>query len=79
MREEIKKYFRSEFINRLNEIILFNSLDLEQISAIAGIQPEQLRERLKDKKIEVELTAKVRDFIAEKGNSLVVGNFIVIL
>jgi ATP-dependent Clp protease ATP-binding subunit ClpA len=66
---ELKKYFRPEFINRLDEVIIFNRLDLKEIKAIVEIQMRVLRERLKDKKIEVELSSGARDFIAEKGYS----------
>ncbi|MDD4954526.1 MAG: AAA family ATPase, partial [Candidatus Omnitrophica bacterium] len=66
---EMKKYFRPEFINRLDEIIIFNRLDLAQIKKIVDIQIDVLKERLKDKKIEIELTASCREFLADKGFS----------
>ncbi|MEI8348739.1 MAG: ATP-dependent chaperone ClpB [Candidatus Omnitrophota bacterium] len=69
IRVELKKYFRPEFINRLDEIIIFNQLDLEAIKHIVDIQVDILKERLKDRKIAVELTPKAREFIAEKGYS----------
>jgi ATP-dependent Clp protease ATP-binding subunit ClpB len=66
---EIKKYFRPEFINRLDELIIFNRLDLEEMRNIVDIQVSILKERLKDRKIEIELTPKAADFIADKGYS----------
>jgi len=66
---EIKKYFRPEFINRLDETIIFNRLDLEGIKKIVDIQMYVLKERLKDKKIEIELTQSAREFLADKGYS----------
>jgi ATP-dependent Clp protease ATP-binding subunit ClpB len=69
MKLEIKKYFKPEFINRLDEMIIFNRLDLVQIKKIVDIQIDVLKERLKDKKIEIELTASCREFMADKGFS----------
>jgi ATP-dependent Clp protease ATP-binding subunit ClpB len=66
---EIRKYFRPEFINRLDEIIIFNRLQLSEINEIVAIQLNILKERLKDKKIEIELTPKASQFIADKGFS----------
>jgi ATP-dependent Clp protease ATP-binding subunit ClpB len=66
---EIKKYFRPEFINRLDEMIIFNRLDLAQIKEIVDIQIEVLKERLKDKKIEIELTNSAKELLADKGFS----------
>jgi ATP-dependent Clp protease ATP-binding subunit ClpA len=66
---EIKKYFKPEFINRLDEIIIFNRLDLEGIKKIVDIQMDVLKERLKDKKIEIELTQSAREFLADRGFS----------
>lgn len=69
IRMEIKKHFRPEFINRLDEIIIFGHLDLKQIEKIVDIQMEILKERLKVKKIDISLTAAARQFIADKGFS----------
>jgi ATP-dependent Clp protease ATP-binding subunit ClpB len=69
IKAELKKYFRPEFINRLDEIIIFKNLGLEEIKNIVDIQMVVLKERLKDKKIEVELSSRAREFIAEKGYS----------
>jgi ATP-dependent Clp protease ATP-binding subunit ClpB len=69
LKVDLKKYFRPEFLNRLDEIIIFNRLGLEEIKKIEDIQIDIIRERLKDKKIEIELTPQLREFIAEKGYS----------
>ncbi|MCK9614160.1 MAG: ATP-dependent chaperone ClpB [Candidatus Omnitrophica bacterium] len=66
---EVKKYFRPEFINRLDEIIIFNRLNLDGIKKIVDIQMNVLKERLKDKKIEIELTQSAREFLADRGFS----------
>ncbi|UCD15193.1 MAG: ATP-dependent chaperone ClpB [Candidatus Omnitrophota bacterium] len=69
VRMEIRKYFRPEFINRLDEIIIFNHLNLAEIEKIVDIQMDILRERLKDKKIEIELTSAAKQFLADRGFS----------
>ena len=69
LRQEIKKYFRPEFLNRLDEIVIFDSLTLDNIKGIVDIQMRIIRERLKDKKIELKLTSGACELIAEKGFS----------
>lgn len=69
LKQELKKYFRPEFLNRLDETIIFNSLDLSSIKKIVDIQIDIVKERLKDKKITVELSSGAREFIADKGFS----------
>jgi ATP-dependent Clp protease ATP-binding subunit ClpB len=66
---KLREHFRPEFLNRLDEIIIFNSLGLAQIKRIVDIQIEILKERLKEKKIDLELTSKAKEFIADKGYS----------
>jgi ATP-dependent Clp protease ATP-binding subunit ClpB len=65
--DAVRKTFRPEFINRLDEIVHFNSLGLGDMSAIVEIQLAGLRKRLADRKIELELTDKAKKFLAEKG------------
>lgn len=69
MKLEVKKYFRPEFINRLDEIIIFNRLNLAEIKKIVDIQIDTLKERLKDKKIEIELVSQARELLADRGYS----------
>ena len=71
--EAVRKAFRPEFINRLDEIVLFSSLTLDNMSAIVEIQLTGLRKRLHDRKIELELTEKAKKFLAEKGFDPVYG------
>ena len=66
---ELKRYFRPEFLNRLDEVIIFNRLTIENIKDIVEIQFNMLKERLKDKKIDLELTPQAKEFLAEKGFS----------
>ncbi len=69
LKRQLKQHFRPEFLNRLDEIIIFESLNLDSIKNIVDIQMAIVKIRLKDKKIEVELTSGARDYIAEKGFS----------
>jgi len=67
VRDSLREHFKPEFINRLDEIIIFNNLDKEQIIKIVDIQLNILKERLQGKKIDLEVTTKVKKFLAEKG------------
>ncbi|MCF7894743.1 MAG: ATP-dependent chaperone ClpB [Candidatus Omnitrophica bacterium] len=69
LNQELKKYFRPELLNRLDSIVVFNSLELSDIKKIVDIQMQTIKKRLKDKNIKIELTPSVRDFLAEKGFS----------
>lgn len=66
---EVKKVFKPEFINRMDEIIIFNRLDLSEIKKIVDIQFDILKGRLKGKKITIELTSQAREFLADRGFS----------
>lgn len=61
------KHFRPEFINRLDEIILFSQLRKEDILDIVEIQIERIKKELNSRSIVFELTAKARNFLANKG------------
>lgn len=65
--EEVRKTFRPEFINRLDDIIVFNPLSKEDIYRIVDIELAPLYSKLAERKIKLELTKKARDFIVEKG------------
>ncbi len=69
IKRELKNHFRPEFLNRLDEIIVFNNLELESIRTIVDIQMEILKKRMQTKKIDLELTKRAREFIADKGYS----------
>jgi ATP-dependent Clp protease ATP-binding subunit ClpB len=66
-------YFRPEFINRIDDSVVFHPLGREQIKAIAKIQLEQLSSRLIDKQIELKLTESAFDKLAEAGFDPVYG------
>ena len=64
---ELKKEFRPEFINRIDEIIVFHKLNDEEISKIIDIMLNEVKNRLKDQKYEVEFMPKVKELISSKG------------
>jgi len=65
--EALRQHFRPEFINRIDEIIYFHSLDLEHLKKIVDIQIRGLLKRLEDRKIFVELTDSARSFLVAEG------------
>jgi ATP-dependent Clp protease ATP-binding subunit ClpB len=64
---EVRAHFRPEFLNRVDEIILFHRLKREHMGRIVDIQIEQLQKLLEDRKITVALDNKAREWLAEKG------------
>ncbi len=63
----LRNYFRPEFLNRLDEVVRFQTLKKQDIRAIVDVQLAQLVERLKDKRLEIELTDAAKDHLAEEG------------
>ena len=63
----LKKTFAPEFLNRIDDIIIFNPLEKEHIRKIIDIELEKLYKRIADAGYELEITEKAKDFIAEKG------------
>jgi len=64
---EVEKHFRPEFLNRVDEVIVFHSLDRENMSAIIDIQLKDVLDRLLQKHIKLEVTAEAKEFLIEKG------------
>ena len=64
---EVRAHFRPEFLNRVDEIILFHRLKREQMGRIVDIQFAYLQKLLEERKIAIALDAKARDWLAEKG------------
>jgi ATP-dependent Clp protease ATP-binding subunit ClpB len=64
---EVRSHFRPEFLNRIDEIILFHRLKRDQMGRIVDIQIEHLKKLLDDRKISIVLEPKARDWLAEKG------------
>ena len=69
----LKQSFRPEFLNRLDEIIMFRPLTRENIGGIVNIQLKRLEERLKAENLELEITQKAREYIADNGYDNVYG------
>jgi ATP-dependent Clp protease ATP-binding subunit ClpB len=65
--EAMQEHFRPEFLNRIDETIIFNSLGLEEIKKIVDLQIERLKERLRERKLNVTLTDRAKEFVAEDG------------
>jgi ATP-dependent Clp protease ATP-binding subunit ClpB len=65
--EDLRKTFRPEFLNRLDEIVVFHRLERDQIRAIVDIQLERFAERLAKRDLSIELTDKAKDFLAQEG------------
>uniref|UniRef100_A0A7C3MQV8 ATP-dependent Clp protease ATP-binding subunit n=1 Tax=Dictyoglomus thermophilum TaxID=14 RepID=A0A7C3MQV8_DICTH len=64
---EMKKYFRPEFLNRLDEIVFFRPLTREDLRKILDLLLKPVRERLREKKLDIELSDDVKEFLLEKG------------
>ncbi len=71
--EEVQGHFRPEFLNRLDEIVMFKPLDQACIGSIIGLLMQDLNRRLADKEIRVELTGEAEDFVAKHGYDPVYG------
>ncbi|QUG43533.1 ATP-dependent Clp protease ATP-binding subunit [Psychrobacillus sp. INOP01] len=67
MLEELKKAFRPEFLNRLDEMIVFHSLEKDHLKQIVSLMTEQLAKRLKEQGIELEITEAAQDKITTEG------------
>jgi ATP-dependent Clp protease ATP-binding subunit ClpB len=65
--EAMREHFRPEFLNRIDEIVVFDGLDKEQLADIAELQLERLRARLAERKLSLELTEAAKEVLAEAG------------
>jgi len=65
--EELRRHFRPEFLNRVDEIIVFHSLQEADLMRIVDIQVARLQERLQDRKITLQLTDAARKYLVEVG------------
>ena len=70
---DLRKSFRPEFLNRVDETILFKPLTLEEITSIVNLLMVDLNKRLADRRVTVQLDAKAKDWVAEKGYDPVFG------
>jgi len=70
---DLRSHFRPEFLNRVDDIVLFKPLTLAEIERIVDLQTEDLRKRLSDRALRLELTEPARRFIARQGFDPVYG------
>lgn len=71
--EAMRNSFRPEFLNRIDEIIIFHGLDKKELRQIVLLQVQRLRQRLADRKISLKLSDAALDFLAEVGYDPVYG------
>jgi ATP-dependent Clp protease ATP-binding subunit ClpC len=70
---EIQKSFRPEFLNRLDDIIVFHELSEEQLRSIVDLMVVELQERLKEHNLSIELTDKAKSWLAREGYDPIYG------
>ncbi len=70
---EVKKTFRPEFLNRLDEVVIFDPLSQDEIRQIVNLMVKGVQERLSEREIRIELTEAARDWLAHQGFDHVFG------
>jgi ATP-dependent Clp protease ATP-binding subunit ClpB len=65
--EQMHEHFRPEFLNRIDEIVVFEPLTRDQLAEIVDLQLERLRARLADRTIELEMTDAAKETLADAG------------
>jgi ATP-dependent Clp protease ATP-binding subunit ClpB len=73
VREVLTRHFRPEFLNRVDEVVIFHRLSREHLRAIAGIQLERVARRLAEAGFGMEVSDEARDYLAEVGYDQVYG------
>ncbi|SHJ16741.1 ATP-dependent Clp protease ATP-binding subunit ClpC [Tessaracoccus bendigoensis DSM 12906] len=71
--DELKQHFRPEFLNRVDEVVVFHQLTPEDIEKIVDLMVAQIEQRLKDKDMGIELTPAAKTLIAKRGFDPVLG------
>ncbi len=71
--DELKQHFRPEFINRIDDIVVFHQLSTDEITLIVDLMIAKLDDRLKDKDMGIELTLAAKKLLAERGYDPVLG------
>jgi len=67
LRKALKKAFSPEFLNRLDDVVIFNTLQKEEIDAIVGIELEKFIKRVEENDYFIKFDNKIKDYIAKKG------------
>ncbi len=65
--DAVRAHFKPEFLNRIDELVIFHSLGLEQIKAIVEIQVKKLEKRLLERRIQLKMTEKAKEWLAKEG------------
>jgi ATP-dependent Clp protease ATP-binding subunit ClpB len=65
--DAVRVHFKPEFLNRIDELVIFHSLGLEQIKAIVEIQVKKLEQRLLERRIQLKMTEKAKEWLAKEG------------
>jgi ATP-dependent Clp protease ATP-binding subunit ClpB len=65
--EAVKAHFKPEFLNRVDELIIFHGLGIEEIKAIVDIQVRKLEQRLSERRIQLKMTEKAKGWLAKEG------------
>ncbi|MEO6457381.1 MAG: ATP-dependent chaperone ClpB [Chloroflexia bacterium] len=73
MTEALQAHFRPEFLNRIDDVVIFQQLTLEQLSRIVDIKLDRVRSRLAERKIDLEVTPAAMEFLANEGFDPVYG------
>ena len=71
--DEVKKTFKPEFLNRVDDIIVFRSLTREDLKDIVELEVNEVKKRLEEKDIKIELTDKAKEFLLKKGFDIIFG------
>jgi len=71
--DEVKKTFKPEFLNRVDDTIVFRSLTKEDLDKIVDLEIREVESRLKEQDIRIELTKEAKDFLIEKGFDKIFG------
>ena len=73
VQEELKQHFRPEFLNRVDDIIVFHQLEREEIFSIVDLMIAKVDERLKDRDMAIELRPAAKDLLSQRGYDPVLG------
>src|SRR5699024_4318329 len=71
--EELKQHFKPEFLNRVDDVVVFSQLSMEEIVQIVDLEIAKLETRLRDRDMSLTLTPAAKDLLAEKGYDPVLG------
>jgi ATP-dependent Clp protease ATP-binding subunit ClpB len=65
--DAVKAHFKPEFLNRIDELIIFHGLGIEEIKAIVEIQMKKLQHRLLERRLQLKMTEKAKEWLAKEG------------